>query len=214
MGDHDSLFKRAFSVPANAAGELRSVLPTELVAKIDLTSLEVVPASFVDAELSHRHADLLFTAAIAGQPSHRYFLFEHQSEPDTLMPWRVLEYMQRIWSATLRDDPTRTTLRPIITIVVHHGAQGWTAPRRFHEIVEGLDASPELRTFVPDFELLIDDLASADDTELHSRPLAAFPKVTLWLLRDARSVERWATRALRVARVEDVFDEIDDKEYG
>jgi hypothetical protein len=200
MGDHDSLFKRAFSVPAHAAGELLSVLPATLTSKIDLATLALTSATFVDSELSHRHADLLFTARIAGRSSCIYFLFEHQSEPDPLMPWRVLEYMHRIWAAVLRENPTRTALPPILPIVVHHGVQGWTSPRSFHELVAHLEAVPELRPYVPDFELVIDDLASADDSELRRRPLATFPKVTLWLLRDARSAGAFRTHLVSWAQ--------------
>jgi predicted transposase YdaD len=66
MGDHDTLFKRAFGVPEHAAGELRSVLPAAVVDRLDLDSLELLPTSFVDQEMVHRHADLLFRAPLAG----------------------------------------------------------------------------------------------------------------------------------------------------
>lgn len=205
MGDHDSIFKRAFSVPAHAAGELRSVLPANLTNRLDLATLKLEATSFVDAEMQHRHADLLFSASISGRRSFVFLLFEHQSELDALMPWRILTYQQRIWAALLRREPERTTLPPIITIVVHHGESGWTSPRRFHRIVDGLDDLPELRPFVPDFELAIDDLVTADDEALQRRPLAPFPKVVLWLLRDGRSLARflahlaaWATELERL----------------
>src|SRR5688572_22478854 len=105
MGDHDSLFKRAFSVPAHAAGELRSVLPEALTKELDLSTLKLEPASFVDEEMKHRHADLLFSASIAERPGFVYLLFEHQEKPDDVMPWRVLTYQQRIWAALLREEP-------------------------------------------------------------------------------------------------------------
>jgi predicted transposase YdaD len=95
MGDHDTVFKRAFSVPAHAAGEVRSVLPASAVAHFDLSALELVPASFIDAEMAHRHADLLFRAPFDGQPAYVYFLLEHQSTVDALMPFRVLEGLER-----------------------------------------------------------------------------------------------------------------------
>jgi hypothetical protein len=125
------------------------------------------------------------------------------------MPWRVLTYEQRIWATLLRQEPQRTTLPPIITIVVHHGESGWTSPRRFHGIIDGLDELPELRPFVPDFELAVDDLIAIDDAVLQQRPLAPFAKVALWLLRDGRSLARflahlaaWATELERLMRGE------------
>lgn len=189
MGDHDSLFKRAFELPAHAAGEIRSLLPEALTGRVDLTALELVPASFVDAELGHRHADLLFTAPFEDARVYVYFLFEHQSEPDPLMPWRILVYQQRIWAAVLRAEPERRSLPPIVTIIVHHGQSGWTAPRSFHAIIDRLGELPDARAMIPNFELLVDDLATLDDEALQRRPLSPFPKVALWVLRDARNVD-------------------------
>jgi hypothetical protein len=105
------------------------------------------------------------------------------------MPYRVLTYQQRIWAAILRDEPHRKTLPPVISLVIHHGEGGWRAPRTLHQMIDGLDAAPALAPFVPELELLIDDLSAADDEALFARPLAPFPKVVLWLLRDGREIE-------------------------
>ena len=186
MREHDAIFKRAFGVPEAAAAELRSILPRSLLEQLDLSAMELMPASFVDAEMTHRHVDLLFRAPRDGRDTYVYFLLEHQSAPDRLMPWRVLTYMQRIWSAILRAEPERTSLPSVIPIIVHHGEGGWTSPRRFHDLVEGLDELPELRPYTPDFELQIDDLALVDDEALQRRPLKPWHR--------PRTLARWARR--------------------
>ena len=210
MGDHDALFKRAFAVPKHAAAELRCVLPEAACERLELGALEMLPASFVDEEMAHRHADLLFRAPIRGDASERayvYVLLEHQSEPDRLMAWRVLTYMQRIWSAIVREQPAKTSLPPIIPVVVHHGTGGWRAPRRFHELISGLEALPELLPLVPDFELLVDDLGAISHEALRTRPMPPFAKLALWLLRDGRQLEVllshlavWADELAELAR--------------
>ncbi len=106
------------------------------------------------------------------------------------MPWRVLGYVNRIWEAAVREEPGRKTLPPIIPLIVHHGPAGWTAPKRLHDIIQGIREIPELASLVPSFEILVDDLATHSDEALCSRPLPPFPKVALWLLRDSRSIER------------------------
>ncbi|RLB55351.1 MAG: hypothetical protein DRJ42_06460 [Deltaproteobacteria bacterium] len=189
MGDHDKLFKRVFRVPRHAAGLIRTMLPAALVARMDLSRLELVRASFVDPELRERHGDLVFRVPIDGKMAFIYFLVEHQSEPDALMAFRLLTYIQRLWAAILRDEPTRKTLPLVVPIVVHHGRGGWTKARTLHELVDGLDEMPELRAFVPNFEMIIDDLIRVDDRALLARPLEAFPKVALWVLRDARTID-------------------------
>lgn len=158
MGDHDALFKRIFSVPAHAAAELRSVLPPELVAVVDFSRLELVSPSFVRVTLDERHADLLFRAPLlqrgeGDEEAHvynhlhleLYTLMEHRSGPDPRMPLRVMGYTLEFWERLLQSEPDRRTLPPVISLVVHHGPGGWSAPRSVHEMVEGLDQYPVLR---------------------------------------------------------------------
>jgi hypothetical protein len=83
---HDSVFRRIFGVPANAASHLRAVLPPDLAALLDLDQLTRVPASFVDEALKWRCSDLLFTAPLDGRDAFVYLLAEHQSSTHPLMP--------------------------------------------------------------------------------------------------------------------------------
>jgi hypothetical protein len=96
-----------------------------------------------------------------------------------------VQYMDRIWARLLRESPRRKTLPAIIP---HHGVGGWRGPRALHGMIEGLHKLPELRRFVPNFDLLIDDLSLATDAQLIARPLNSAPKVATWLLRDGRNV--------------------------
>ena len=188
MGDHDGLFKRIFGVPTHAADMLRSVLPAALVAALDLTRLELLPGSFVSPSMAHRHSDLLFRVPLGDRLIYLHIIIEHQSWPHPHMPLRVLEYTQLVWASILREQPDRKTIPPVMTLVVHHGPSGWTAPRSLHEMVEGLDQFPELRPFVPNLELRIEDLIFVSDEDLFARPLAPVPQVALWLLRDGRDL--------------------------
>ena len=205
MGEHDTLFRRVFSVPAHAADELRSVLPQALVEAVDLSRLELLSGAFVSDRMDARYADLVFRAPLVapdedGQEEFAYIhvqlhvVIEHQSLSDAHMPLRAHEYTLGLWRQMLREEPTRKTLPPIITLVVHHGPGGWRAPRTLHEMVDGLERAPALRPYVPNVELLIDDLSSVDDAALRARPLAAVPKVAVWLLRDGRQVEALLAR--------------------
>ncbi len=194
MGDHDGLFKLGFGEAIHAAGELRSVLPPAILDAIALEELARVAGSFVDEDLAQRHTDLLFRAPRrdTGEPLYLYVLIEHQSEPDRWMPMRVLGYVLRIWETLLRDEVLRH-LPPIVPLVVHHGAGGWSAPRSLHDLVHGLDELPALRPFVPALHLIIDDLVTASDADLQARPLAPFQQLVLWFLRDVRRPERFVT---------------------
>jgi len=64
---HDAVFRRVLGEPANAASELRAVLPPAIVDRLDLDQLAPVPGTFVDTTLSYRHTGLLFTAPLEGR---------------------------------------------------------------------------------------------------------------------------------------------------
>jgi hypothetical protein len=188
MGEHDQLFKRAFRVPANAAGELASVLPADVLAGIDLGSLEAVAGDHVDGRLGERFADALFRARFAGAEGYVLFLLEHQSTVDPWMPLRVLEEMTRIWRELQRSEPERRSLPPVLCVVVHQGETPWAGPRRLQDLVHG--ASAANARFIPSFELVFDELVLQTDAALAARPLDPFPKLVLWALRDGRNAAR------------------------
>ncbi|MFV8752845.1 Rpn family recombination-promoting nuclease/putative transposase [Nannocystaceae bacterium ST9] len=192
-GLHDSLFKAAFELPENAAALACCSLPSSLRACFDWSTLRARPGSFVDEQLRSRHTDLLFEvdSRAAAERAYVYLLLEHQSRNDPRMPLRVSRYMDRIWACFEQDNPSGP-LPPILPIVVSHAPEGWTAPRRFHELFPGelFAHAPELAAHVPSFELVVDDLRRTSDDELGSRALAGFAKAVLWLLRDGRAGSR------------------------
>ena len=159
---HDQLFRKTLGAPEHAAGELRSALPPELVERVDWSTLRAEPGSFVDADGPERHTDLLFSATIGGRDARIYVLFEHQSSFDRWMPLRLLVYMGRIWVSL--SDAGAATLPVIVPVVLHNGEARWSGPRRFAAL---FDPDAELRAltgaFIPDFELIVDDLAEVGE---------------------------------------------------
>jgi len=205
---HDALFKHVFSQVEHASGELRSVLPPGLVARIDFATLRACPGSFVDETLADRHADLLFSVELSGRPAFVYLLMEHQSTVDPLMPFRVLRYVVRIWDAYLADHPDAERLPAIVPVVVHHSETGWTgavAVEQLLDVDEGTlaDAGPHL----PRLRFVLDDLGSASDEALQARAMTALGRLVLWCLRDARRhgeilrrLDRWGETMREVLR--------------
>jgi hypothetical protein len=183
---HDSVFRRIFSVPENAASQLRAVLPPGLAGRLDLTRLTRVSASFIDEALKWRYSDLLFTAPLDGRDAYVYLLVEHQSSTDPLMAFRMLRYVTRIWDQHLRDHPNARQLPAVIPLVVHHGRTRWTRPTQLLELID-LDpaAKQAMQAHLPRFEFLLDDLARADGRQLRDRDLTPAALITLLLLKTA-----------------------------
>ncbi len=179
------------------------------MSRIDFTTLELCPGSFVDEVFKDRHTDLLFSASLAGKKAYLYVLLEHQSTEDARMPFRVLAYMVRIWEAFLKAEPDAKRLPAIVPIVLHHSERGWRAATALEELLD-VDAEvlAELGEHVPRFRFLLDDISEQTDDALRARAMSALGRVALWCLRNARTPEllqqhlgRWAdlVREVRAA---------------
>ncbi|MBI5497726.1 MAG: Rpn family recombination-promoting nuclease/putative transposase [Deltaproteobacteria bacterium] len=185
---HDALFKYAFSEPRRAAEVLRCVLPQSVVAAVEWDTLELQPGSYVDAALAQRHSDLVFAARLRdGKAARILVLFEHQSEPDDVMPLRLLAYQVRIWERHLVHTKGTRKVPLIIPVVLSHDPRGWHAPTRFTEVV---DVTPTmlnaLRDQVPDFTFILDDLSAVSDEDLRARAMSALAKLVLLSFKHAR----------------------------
>ncbi|MHA6621790.1 Rpn family recombination-promoting nuclease/putative transposase [Pseudonocardia sp. DLS-67] len=181
---HDALFKFVFGKPVHAASELRAVLPTALIDRLDLANLHPVNGSFIDEELHNRHCDVLMRTRLDGRPAYVYVLIEHQSSPDPMMPLRMLRYLMRIWDRHLEQHPKTRRLPMIIPLVVYQGPRPWTHPAELSEL---LYLDPQTRDlaceFLPRFRFLLDDLTKLDQPALRARPVTAPVRLTMRLLR-------------------------------
>ncbi len=194
---HDSLFKEAFSSPECAAAELRAILPNDLTRALDLSKLSLVPGSFRSKELAESHADLLFTVPILGKPALVYVLFEHKSFSDRWTPFQVLGYMVDIWETFRQRNPNAVFLPPIIPLVLHHSATGWTRSKAFSALFDpNLDTIPELVRGLPNFEFHLDDISGIPDEELRQRAFGAFATLAVAALSRSRESEEALMQAL------------------
>lgn len=184
---HDKLFKSAFEDVNDAAAELRSVLPSSLVVRLDLRTLAPVPGTFVDEVLRGAHSDLLYTVQYGEKEALLYVLCEHKCEVDKWTLLQLLRYMVRVWEQCLAQKPTPSTLPPIIPVIVHHSETGWTAPTTFQGLFDArMLGDDELRRLTPEFSVLIDDISFLSDEELRTRALGAGALLALLFLRDGR----------------------------
>ncbi|MFE2996405.1 Rpn family recombination-promoting nuclease/putative transposase [Nocardia sp. NPDC059246] len=128
------------------------MLPPAVSARVDWDALELQPCSFVTPELRSRFSDLLFRTRLAGHDAFIYVLVEHQSQPHPLMPFRMLEYMVRIWNHYIDDHPKTDTLPVVIPMVVHAGPNGrrWNKPTELADLIS-IDAGA--RTALGDYPI-------------------------------------------------------------
>ncbi|MEC7523084.1 MAG: Rpn family recombination-promoting nuclease/putative transposase, partial [Myxococcota bacterium] len=138
---HDALFKRVFGDVERGGALLRSILPEDLAAVVDWSSLELRSGETVGAALRGLASDLVFSGSVDGQDVRFYLLLEHQSTPDPRMPLRMADYALRLWHPQGQPVDGRLRLSPIVPVVVYHGARPWRVPL---DLGEALGTSPTL----------------------------------------------------------------------
>ncbi len=174
-------------MPARAAALLRDLLPARIAARVDWSTLAQVAGDRIGELLEERRADLVLSAKVGGRSTYFVFLLEHRSSPDPRMVLRAIEYALVLSNHCLDADP-RALIPPVVPVVVHHGAEGWTAARSLRELT-GLDddLAEALGPNVLSLELLIDDLVRVSPRDIAARRADALTRLVLGMLRDARS---------------------------
>lgn len=153
-----------------------------MVEALDWSTLALQPGSFIDPGLNPSHTDLLYAAAWrGGAEAPVYVLFEHQSSADHWMPLRLLRYMVRIWEHWLKDHEQAQVLPAIVPIVLYHGDERWSAPRRFDALFDVPEAvRPALTEYLVRFAYVLDHLTEIPDDQLRTRsPMTALVDLCL-----------------------------------
>jgi len=180
--------------PANVH-DLLALTQSDLLPLIDFDRLQRVRTTFVARDFRHVEADVVLTAPLRlrGGPKRRtvvwlYVLIEHQSEPDALMPVRLLDYIVQIIKAQLRAwtgshaSFAGFRVQPVLPVVLYTGSERWDTPGRLFDLV---DFGERFRSLMPDFEPLFVNLPALAPDQLLAQG-GAFGHV-LRLVRDRQA---------------------------
>ena len=160
VSPHDHLFKAAMTDIRVAREFFETYLPKDILERVDLNYLELSPNSYIDKALKGSASDVLYKTRIDGKPAY-LLLLEHQSTPDPLMPFRLIQYMCRAWDNHL-DQTQEKELPLIIPIVFYHGRQPYTYSRDIRDLITAPKDLIEKYLFAP-FQL-VDTHAISDET--------------------------------------------------
>jgi hypothetical protein len=145
--------------------DLLSISRTKFLDMIDFEHLQQVQTTFVARDFRHVEADVVLRGPLRRKKGARfsrtitvYILIEHQSEPDRLMPFRVLEYVMQIYKSQMRawsqSHPSFASLRlnPVLPVVFYTGTRSWDTLGRLMDLVEmGRRFAPVIPHFKPVF---------------------------------------------------------------
>ncbi|MBA2650536.1 MAG: Rpn family recombination-promoting nuclease/putative transposase [Legionella sp.] len=175
INPHDQFFRTALANPRVARDFLKAWLPKDLCERIDFEKLEIQPRSYINDVRQESEVDVLFKTKIDDKEAYLYFLLEHQSKPDPLMPFRLFKYLCNIMDDHLKTQQTKK-LPLVYPLVIYHGKQKYPFSTNIHDLV---DAPPELidRFFLKPFHLI--DLGCIEDETLKKHAWAGVMEFAL-----------------------------------
>jgi len=132
---NDKLFKAAFGKKLVTKDFLLGRLPSDILEKIDINSLKRESDSFVHEKLKAYYSDVVYKVKTQEGDGYLFFLLEHQTKPDELMPLRLLEYDIAIMRHDVEQQRkaktgTPITLPIVYNFVIYGGKEEWKYPRR------------------------------------------------------------------------------------
>src|SRR5688572_1474284 len=89
---HDSFVKYILSDIEIARELIKVHMPADIVKRADWESLQLTNRSLVTEELKQYHSDVVYKCTVDNEQAYVYVLVEHQSTPDALLSFRMLEY--------------------------------------------------------------------------------------------------------------------------
>jgi hypothetical protein len=158
---HDAGYKQLFSRPAMIKALLCRFVPEPWVAKLDFTTLELMPTHWVSEKHQQRASDLVWRLRFGsdGVFFWVFILVEHQSTPFYYMAVRLLGYLALFYQWVIKQrllTPSRL-LPPVLPLVLYNGRRRWKAPQELRDLIEPVSGG--LEKFLPSFRYLVLDEA-------------------------------------------------------
>ncbi len=165
---HDKIAKLFLADPDIAYKFLSLYLQTEILAKCDLSKINVEPGTYIDEELQSQYSDIVYKIDLHNQSDtdsiYLYVLIEHQSRDDELMPLRIIHYQLEIIQKHLdkyKDNELKLPL--VVPLVFYNGKKSpYPYPCDIHELF----ADKELAAQVPLGKFNLIDLTTKSDDEI------------------------------------------------
>ena len=174
---HDKFVRSLLQYRVSALQIIEYALSKEIFDLLDLQTLELTNASFIDEKLQISLADICYEGQTQTEKPFRIcLLFEHKSEfPVKGLYEQLSRYINNIW---LEDQKQNRPTTLSIPILIYHGSVPLGK-----ELPENLfpDAPPELLRFVPRFDYVLLDLASMSESDIDKMEFHALKNVFLAL---------------------------------
>ena len=200
---HDKIIKKALQEKEGIrefSGKI--VMPLLQGLKINLDNLQLDTTTYIGSNLQAFYADVVYLTdlidetAQTQEPVKVALLIEHKSQMPSQLVLRlqVSEYINAIMKMNY-DAKTDSTI-PVLTVIFNQFQKGWTV-----EPFRGLfpHASDKIAQFIPEFNLVIINLADLPDALMESLDKFGVLKATLLAMKNVRN------KQFLIHHFEDIF---------
>ena len=175
--EHDHGYKRLFSHPKVVEELIRGFLREDWTARLDFSTLERVPSSFVSDDLRERHSDVIWRLRLNGETGdwfYLYLLLEFQSTSYHFMAVRLLSYVSLLLEEIIRSERLKTgdRLPAVLPLVIYNGEHPWRAPRDLRRLFVRLPDPLRRRLPQLTYHVLDQSRLDLELPELTRNPLA------------------------------------------
>ena len=159
----DAYFRAVFAVKEVAQQLVRFALRSELLERLDLSTLTLAPESFVDGKLRKSLSDLVYICRFKEGGTVRIcLLFEHKSYPPGRLIYPQLNrYICGIQESDVKQKHSEFALT--IPILFYHGEEEWTlkpVQNFYGNLPDGFSR------FIPVFDVIVVNLQKMSRAEI------------------------------------------------
>ncbi len=167
---HDLLVRNVLADAKLVADLLQHYLEPELVSTLELDSLKRDAGDAVSSNLSKSDGDLRYSARFKGNGGELrvLLLLEHQSRPDRLMSFRMLDYVCAVYREQVPGLKKGKRFPYPLAVVLHHGESPWKKIPPMRELV---DMTPGVEDDILRVPIRLIDVASMPLDELRGHPM-------------------------------------------
>ena len=180
---HDSIHKLLCAFPRVIADILRGFLGWDLIARLDIETLEQVSAEQVTQALRRRLSDAVWRVRCDdGTWVWIYLILECQSRPDPGMALRLLGYLAALYAQLQRlPEYAGGKVPAVLAVVLYNGERNWVEMLETRERI-ALKPSSDVEWMLPQLRLPVIDERRAQKLEPELRNVADL-MFRLWKLR-------------------------------
>ncbi len=172
---HDRLFKVLMENLDVARDFLQAHLPKALTEQCRWSTLRLESGTFISPKLREHMSDMLYSVQGEKSDIGIYILIEHQSSPDELMPFRVLEYRLAAMRRYIEQNQGKK-LPIVVPLLFYNGLQ---SPYPYSmKLMDCFQDAELARQFFPEPISLV-DLTVIPDEELFSHQHAAALEIVM-----------------------------------